>query len=71
VGFGAGYVIGREVGRQEGAAAFGGGGGFAASSSPAANASSAAGCGGEVMRAGGTGTLRRFRWGGVGKSVVA
>ncbi|AEO65896.1 uncharacterized protein THITE_2113486 [Thermothielavioides terrestris NRRL 8126] len=85
VGFGAGYVIGREVGRQEGGAATAAnawGGGAAA-----ANASS--GCGSEVLRAGassstaasaaaaagavagGTGTLRRIRWGGVGKSVTA
>jgi hypothetical protein len=68
VGFGAGYVIGREVGRQESATAaltgFGPGGG--------ANASSAAAsCGSELARSGGTGTLRRFQWGGVGKSVTA
>ncbi|KAH6845262.1 hypothetical protein B0I37DRAFT_379667 [Chaetomium sp. MPI-CAGE-AT-0009] len=82
VGFGAGYVIGREVGRQEGGssvaslAGVGGGGGGAG----ATNASSAAvGCGGELVRAGaagggggaGSGTLRRIRWGGVGKSVAA
>ncbi|EAQ92599.1 hypothetical protein CHGG_00834 [Chaetomium globosum CBS 148.51] len=76
VGFGAGYVIGREVGRQEG-----GGSSVAAAASSslvgsggaAANASSAgaAGCGGELVRAGAGGTLRRFRWGGVGKSVAA
>ncbi|KAK4237028.1 hypothetical protein C8A03DRAFT_35023 [Achaetomium macrosporum] len=73
VGFGAGYVIGREVGRQESATAalagFGSGGGVNASSA-------AAGCGSELARSGihasgGTGTLRRFQWGGVGKSVTA
>lgn len=74
VGFGAGYVIGREVGRQEGAAQFLGGGGSAA----AGNMS----CGSELVRGGGTsaavgtgagaGTLRRIRWGGGGvRSVVA
>ncbi|KAL2269996.1 hypothetical protein VTJ83DRAFT_2180 [Remersonia thermophila] len=73
VGFGAGYVIGREVGRQEGAASsvFG-------LADSAGNASSAAGCGGEVVRFGPVGststggTLRRLRWGDVvGRSVVA
>lgn len=60
VGFGAGYVIGREVGRQEA---------FAAGSSAGVNASSLAtdsSCGREVMRT--TGGLRRLRW---GASVVA
>ncbi|KAL2178741.1 uncharacterized protein P884DRAFT_284116 [Thermothelomyces heterothallicus CBS 202.75] len=77
VGFGAGYVIGREVGRQEGAAAsLGGGFGGSAAAASGANASSAtAGCGGELVRAGsgsaGSGTLRRLRWGAVGKSVAA
>jgi hypothetical protein len=64
VGFGAGYVIGREVGRQE---ALGGLG--------AANASSVVAdggnCGRDVIRSSG-GTLRRFRWGsGMGKGIVA
>ena len=59
VGFGAGYVIGREVGRQEGGALLPSGG---------SNASS--GCGRELARSS-TGTLRRFRWGSVGKSVTA
>ncbi|AEO54111.1 hypothetical protein MYCTH_2296271 [Thermothelomyces thermophilus ATCC 42464] len=77
VGFGAGYVIGREVGRQEGAAAsLGGGfGGSAAASGANASSAAAAGCGGELVRAGsgsaGSGTLRRLRWGAVGKSVAA
>ncbi|KAH6674034.1 hypothetical protein F5X68DRAFT_214695 [Plectosphaerella plurivora] len=60
VGFGAGYVIGREVGRQEA---------FAAGSSAGVNASSLAtdsSCGREVMRT--SGGLRRLRW---GASVVA
>ncbi|KAK4044505.1 hypothetical protein C8A01DRAFT_42687 [Parachaetomium inaequale] len=71
VGFGAGYVIGREVGRQEGAATSLGG--FGGASSSGVNASSsAAGCGSELVRAGGgSGTLRRIRWGSVGKSVTA
>lgn len=62
VGFGAGYVIGREVGRQE---VLGGlqGGGFSDGGS----------CGKEVMRGSGSGSLRRFKWGigGGGRSVVA
>ncbi|KAH8881253.1 hypothetical protein GQ53DRAFT_754555 [Thozetella sp. PMI_491] len=62
VGFGAGYVIGREVGRQEGALGVG-------ISSAAGNAS-AASCGSELVRSTGTGTLKRFRWGAV-RSVVA
>lgn len=64
VGFGAGYVIGREVGRQEGGAALfhGGAGNVTASSSS---------CGRELARSAGTGgALRRLRWGG-GKGVVA
>ncbi|KAI0022945.1 hypothetical protein F4780DRAFT_119213 [Xylariomycetidae sp. FL0641] len=64
VGFGAGYVIGREVGRQETLNSLG----------SAGNVSSVAdsgSCGREVMRTGG-GTLKRFRWGsGVGKTVAA
>ncbi|KAF7536331.1 hypothetical protein G7054_g4628 [Neopestalotiopsis clavispora] len=64
VGFGAGYVIGREVGRQE-----------TLDGLVAANASSVAteggSCGREALRSG-TGTLKRFRWGsGMGRSVVA
>ena len=59
VGFGAGYVIGREVGRQEALAGL--------------NSSSVLGdgsCGREMVR--GSGTLRKFRWGsGVAKSIVA
>lgn len=60
VGFGAGYVIGREVGRQEA---------FAASTGAGVNASSLAtdsSCGREVMRT--SGGLKRLRW---GASVVA
>ena len=60
VGFGAGYVIGREVGRQEALAGLN-------SSSMLGDGGS---CGREVVR--GSGTLRKFRWGsGVAKSVVA
>ncbi|KAI1847369.1 hypothetical protein JX266_006594 [Neoarthrinium moseri] len=63
VGFGAGYVIGREVGRQE---ALGGLG--AANTSSLADGGS---CGREAIRSSG-GTLRRFRWGsGMGKTVTA
>lgn len=60
VGFGAGYVIGREVGRQEALAGL--------------NSSSMLGDGGSCSRevARGSGTLRKFRWGsGVAKSIVA
>ncbi len=66
VGFGAGYVIGREVGRQEGGA------GIASSLGGGSGANGSSSCGGELVRAGGgAGTLRRIRWGGVGKSVAA
>jgi cobalamin biosynthesis Mg chelatase CobN len=77
VGFGAGYVIGREVGRQEGVATSLTGGGAAGNTSAAAAAAAARGCGSELVRSGGggvdvgSGTLRRIRWGGVGKSVAA
>ncbi|KAK7989057.1 hypothetical protein PG989_009372 [Apiospora arundinis] len=64
VGFGAGYVIGREVGRQETLSNLGVGN---ASSAVAEGGS----CGREVIRSSG-GTLRRFRWGSVvGKGVTA
>lgn len=60
VGFGAGYVIGREVGRQE-ASVLGGWNGSMSDGS----------CGREVVRSGGGG-LRRFKWGGsVARSIVA
>ncbi|KAK1600559.1 uncharacterized protein LY79DRAFT_24162 [Colletotrichum navitas] len=63
VGFGAGYVIGREVGRQEALSA-----GVGVNASTMADSSS---CGREVIRSSGGG-LRRLRWGaGVGRSVVA
>ncbi|KAF4123392.1 hypothetical protein GMORB2_6093 [Geosmithia morbida] len=62
VGFGAGYVIGREVGRQEAAAAGLVGG--------AVN-ETASSCGREAIR-GSSGTLRRFKWSSVvGKSITA
>ncbi|ESZ89990.1 hypothetical protein SBOR_9627 [Sclerotinia borealis F-4128] len=73
VGFGAGYVIGREVGRQEvDALGMGGWNGWNGSVGDG-------GCGrevmGEVVRGGGGGGLRRFRWGGsvgsVARSCVA
>lgn len=61
VGFGAGYVIGREVGRQEALAGLNG-------SSMLGDGSS---CSREVAR--GSGTLRKFRWGSgvVARSIVA
>lgn len=63
VGFGAGFVVGREVGRQDILASTGGG------SSGGMNSTS---CGSEVIRSSaGTGTLRRWRWGAVGRSVIA
>ncbi|KAK4132595.1 hypothetical protein BT67DRAFT_425452 [Trichocladium antarcticum] len=82
VGFGAGYVIGREVGRQEGCGGGGfglgggGGGGGGGAAGPSNASSTAAGCGRELVRSSGPagsggGTLRRIRWGGVGRSVVA
>ncbi|KAI0438105.1 hypothetical protein F4803DRAFT_112581 [Xylaria telfairii] len=64
VGFGAGYVIGREVGRQETLSSLGGAGNLSA-------VSEGGNCGREVLKSSG-GTLRRFRWGsGMGRSVVA
>ncbi|KAI0863122.1 hypothetical protein F4860DRAFT_94094 [Xylaria cubensis] len=63
VGFGAGYVIGREVGRQETLSSLGAGNMSAVTEG--------GNCGREVLRSSG-GTLRRFRWGtGMGRSVVA
>lgn len=66
VGFGAGFVVGREVGRQD----------ILNSTSGSSGAAVSAGvnstCGGEVIRSTGTGTLRRWRWGaGMGRSVIA
>ncbi|KFH45002.1 hypothetical protein ACRE_041760 [Hapsidospora chrysogenum ATCC 11550] len=58
VGFGAGYVIGREVGRQEALAAGVGG------------VNETASCGREAIRTS-SGTLRRFKWSTVGRSIVA
>jgi hypothetical protein len=60
VGFGAGYALGREVGRQEAlelGLPMGMGGGENAS------------CGREALR--GVGGIRRFRWGGHGSRLVA
>lgn len=59
VGFGAGYIIGREVGRQEAQDAF-------AASVGGVNDTA----GHEVMRSSGSG-LRRLKWGSVGRSIVA
>lgn len=66
VGFGAGFVVGREVGRQD----------ILSSTSGSSGAMSAGmnstSCGGEVIRSTGTGTLRRWRWGaGMGRSIIA
>lgn len=58
VGFGAGYVIGREVGRQEGLTA------------SVSSVNETASSGRDVLRSSGGG-LRRFRWGDVGRSIVA
>lgn len=58
VGFGAGYIIGREVGRQEVLSASVGG------------ANETASCGREVIRTS-SGGLRRIKWSAVGKSIVA
>lgn len=71
VGFGAGFVIGREVGRQEAASSMSA---AAAGSSMPANSSAASAstaCGREIMRSSTGSTLRRFRWGGMTKSVAA
>lgn len=62
VSFGAGYVIGREVGRQEVLAA-----GSGLNASAVAESTS---CGREVIRSSG-GSLRRFRWGGMSRGVAA
>lgn len=62
VGFGAGYVIGREVGKQEAQDV------LAASVGSSMNETTT--CGQEVMRSSGSG-LRRLRWGAMGKSLVA
>ncbi|OTA98492.1 hypothetical protein M426DRAFT_76951 [Hypoxylon sp. CI-4A] len=63
VGFGAGYVIGREVGRQETLTSLGAGN--------ASAVSEGGNCGREVIRSSG-GTLKRFRWGtAIGRSVTA
>jgi hypothetical protein len=60
VGFGAGYVIGREVGRQE----------VLTSAGTGLNASDTTSCGREVMQSSGGG-LRRLKWTtAVGKTVV-
>ncbi|KIH95096.1 hypothetical protein SPBR_03467 [Sporothrix brasiliensis 5110] len=76
VGFGAGFVIGREVGRQEAAAAASAAASSSSSSlamASAANGSASAStaCGREIMRSSTGSTLRRFRWGEMTKSVAA
>ncbi|KAL1852127.1 hypothetical protein Daus18300_012274 [Diaporthe australafricana] len=66
VGFGAGFVVGREVGRQDILHTMSGGG------APMGAGANATSCGGEVIRSSGSGTLRRWRWGsGMGKLVSA
>ncbi|KAK4161992.1 hypothetical protein QBC43DRAFT_89663 [Cladorrhinum sp. PSN259] len=62
VGFGAGYVIGREVGRQENSISLG---------SAGLVSNSTGSCGSDLVRSTSGGTLRRFRWGAMGKSVAA
>lgn len=65
VGFGAGFVVGREVGRSDLLSSTSG-------SSGAISAGYNSSCGTEIMRSTGSGTLRRWRWGtGMGRSVVA
>jgi len=65
VGFGAGYVIGREVGKQEGMSM--------SMSVPAGGASNATSCGRDIARSTTSGgTLRRFKWGAnMARSAVA
>lgn len=58
VGFGAGYVIGREVGRQE----------MLSASMNGINDTSS--CGRDVIRTS-SGSLKKLRWSAVGKSIVA
>lgn len=67
VGFGAGFVVGREIGRQDVFGSSSGSSGAAVSA-----ASNSTSCGSEVIRSTGTGTLKRWRWGtGMGRSVIA
>lgn len=67
VGFGAGFVVGREIGRQEVFGSPSGSSGAAVSA-----ASNSTSCGSEVIRSTSTGTLKRWRWGtGMGRSVIA
>ncbi|KAI0482296.1 hypothetical protein GGR56DRAFT_670200 [Xylariaceae sp. FL0804] len=69
VGFGAGYVIGREVGRQEALSSLGGA--AAAGNTTSMVVADGGSCGREVIRNSG-GSLRRFQWGtGMGRSVAA
>ncbi|KAI1828159.1 hypothetical protein F4861DRAFT_535581 [Xylaria intraflava] len=64
VGFGAGYVLGREVGRRETLSSFSGAGNMSA-------VSEGGNCGREAIRSSGS-TLRRLRWGaGMGRSIAA
>lgn len=61
VGFGAGYALGREVGRGEGVAGMSG-------------TSAGGSCGREIVKSGGAGGLKRLRWGagvGSGRGVSA
>lgn len=62
VGFGAGYVIGREVGKQEA---------MAGMNISSVAGEGAAGCGREAIRGSGGTALKRLRWGAsFGKSIV-
>ena len=58
VGFGAGYVIGREVGRHDGL------------STSVIGVNDTSSCGKEAMRSSSS-TLRRFKWSAVGKTITA
>ncbi|EPE02270.1 hypothetical protein F503_08582 [Ophiostoma piceae UAMH 11346] len=70
VGFGAGFVIGREVGRQEAGSSILDAASVSNAASSAAS-SNATSCGREIMRSSTGSTLRRFRWGAMTNSVSA
>ena len=70
VGFGAGFVIGREVGRQEAGSTILDAASVSNAASLAAS-TNATSCGREIMRSSTGSTLRRFRWGAMTTSVSA
>lgn len=73
VGFGAGFVIGREVGRQEAASSVSAAAGVTSGMAPPTlNGSASTSCGREILRSSTGSTLRRFRWGaGMASNVAA